>query len=100
MSMSTGPSPLLEAAEAVRSGRVSSEELVTQALKRLEEVEGDVGAFLSVQGRAAVDTARSIDRKVGVGYMLCGCAGRGVLEYAGARSLQSTSAPQPQKLSL
>lgn len=35
-----------------------------QALKRLEETEGDVGAFLSVQGRAAVDTARAIDRKV------------------------------------
>ncbi|CAB1117681.1 unnamed protein product [Ectocarpus sp. CCAP 1310/34] len=67
MSMTTGPSPLLEAAEAVRSGRISSEELVTQALKRLEEVEGDVGAFLSVQGRAAVDTARSIDRKVAEG---------------------------------
>lgn len=67
MSMASAPSPLLEAAEAVRSGRVSSEELVTQALKRLEETEGDVGAFLSVQGRAAVDTARAIDRKVHTG---------------------------------
>lgn len=64
MSAASAPSPLLEAAEAVRSGRVSSEELVTQALRRLEETEGDVGAFLSVQGRAAVDTARAIDRKV------------------------------------
>lgn len=62
--MAAAPSPLLEAAEAVRSGRVSSEELVTQALKRLEETEGDVGAFLSVQGRAAVDAARGIDQKV------------------------------------
>ena len=58
------PSPLLEAAEGVRSGRVSSEELVNQALKRLDETEGGVGAFLSVQGRAAVDAARAIDRKV------------------------------------
>ncbi|CAN0484307.1 unnamed protein product, partial [Scytosiphon promiscuus] len=57
-------SPLLEAAEAVRSGGVSSEELVIQALKRLDDTEGDVGAFLSVQGRAAMETARAIDRKV------------------------------------
>lgn len=64
MSMAAAASPLLEAAEAVRSGRVSSEELVTQSLKLLEETEGDVGAFLSVQGRAAIDTARAIDRKV------------------------------------
>ncbi|CAM9504164.1 unnamed protein product [Pylaiella littoralis] len=67
MSMAAAASPLLEAAEAVRSGRVSSEELVTQSLKLLEETEGDVGAFLSVQGRAAIDTARAIDRKVAEG---------------------------------
>lgn len=66
MSMdATATSPLLEAAEGVRSGRVSSEELVIQALKRLEETEGDVGAFLSVQGRAAVEAAKAIDRQVG-----------------------------------
>lgn len=64
MSMTAAASPLLDAAEGVRSGRVSSEELVTQALQRMEETEGDVGAFLSVQGRAAVETARAIDRKV------------------------------------
>lgn len=58
------PSPLLDSAEAVRSGRVSSEELVTKALERLDETEGDVAAFLSVQGRAAVDAAREIDQKV------------------------------------
>ncbi|CAM9135365.1 unnamed protein product, partial [Scytosiphon promiscuus] len=57
----------LEAAEAVRSGGVSSEELVIQALKRLDDTEGDVGAFLSVQGRAAMETARAIDRKVAEG---------------------------------
>ncbi len=64
MSMDAATSPLLEAAEGVRSGRTSSEELVTQALQRLEETDGDVGAFLSVQGRAAVEAARAIDRKV------------------------------------
>lgn len=57
-------SPLLEAAEGVRSGAVSAEELVTKALKRLDETEGDVGAFLSVQGSAAMEAARQIDRKV------------------------------------
>ncbi|CAM9148172.1 unnamed protein product, partial [Hapterophycus canaliculatus] len=69
MSAGEGPAacPLLEAAEAVRSGRVSSEELVTQALKRLEDSEGDVGAFLSVQGRAALETARAIDQRVAEG---------------------------------
>lgn len=64
MSMGAATSPLLEAAEGVRSGRVPSEELVTQALKRLEETDGDVGAFLSVQGRSAVEAAKEIDRKV------------------------------------
>lgn len=58
------PSPLLGAAEAVRSGSTSSEELVTQALRRLDETEEEVGAFLSVQGRAAVEAAREIDSKV------------------------------------
>lgn len=60
----TNSTPLLDAAEAVRSGRVSSEQLVIEALERLEKTEGQVGAFLSVQGRAAVDAARRIDRKV------------------------------------
>lgn len=73
MSAGEGPaaSPLLEAAEAVRTGRVSSEELVNHALKRLEDTEADVGAFLSVQGRAAVETARAIDRKVGTRTFSC-----------------------------
>lgn len=57
---------LLGAADGVRSGTVSSEELVLEALKRVEETEADVGAFLSVQGRAAVDAAREVDRKVRV----------------------------------
>lgn len=60
----TNSAPLLDAAEAVRSGRVSSEQLVIEALERMEETEGQVGAFLSVQGHAAVDVARRIDRKV------------------------------------
>ena len=54
---------LLGAAEAVRSGRVSSEQLVIQALERLDEADGEVGAFLSVQGPAAVEAAKRIDRK-------------------------------------
>lgn len=56
---------ILDAAERVRSGAVTSEELVVQALKRIEETEGQLGAFLSVQGRAAIETARDVDRKVG-----------------------------------
>lgn len=55
---------ILEAAERVKSGAVTSEELVVQALKRIEETEGQLGAFLSVQGRAAIETARDVDRKV------------------------------------
>ncbi|CAN0236950.1 unnamed protein product [Ascophyllum nodosum] len=55
---------LLGAAEAVRSGRVSSEQLVIQALERLDEADGEVGAFLSVQGPAAVEAAKRIDRKI------------------------------------
>lgn len=55
---------ILDAAERVRSGAATSEELVVQALKRIEETEGQLGAFLSVQGRAAIETARDVDRKV------------------------------------
>lgn len=55
---------LLGAADAVRSGTVSSEELVAEALARLDDTEADVGAFLSVQGRAAIEAARELDRKV------------------------------------
>lgn len=69
MSMAAS-SPLVDAAEAVRSGRVSSEELVIQALTRLDEREASVGAFLSVQGRAAVDAARQIDVKVVFGNLI------------------------------
>lgn len=57
-------STVVEAAEAVRSGSITSEELVSQSLARLEETDAAVGAFLSVQGRAAVEAARQLDRKV------------------------------------
>lgn len=67
VSMMAGSPTLLGAADGVRSGTVSSEELVVEALKRLDETEAEVGAFLSVQGRAAIDTAREIDRKVSEG---------------------------------
>ncbi|CAM9912328.1 unnamed protein product [Discosporangium mesarthrocarpum] len=62
-----GASPIREAAEGVRTGRVTSEQLVLDALKRMDETEEQVGAFLSVQGRAAVEAARDIDRKVSEG---------------------------------
>lgn len=69
-------SSIQEAANDVRSRRVTSEELVTRCLKRLEETEAEVGAFLSVQGRDAVRVARELDRKVEQGKPVANRLGR------------------------
>jgi Asp-tRNA(Asn)/Glu-tRNA(Gln) amidotransferase A subunit family amidase len=49
------------AAAAVRSGEVTSEQLVTEALDRIEQCDGDVNAFTVVLRDEALAAARAVD---------------------------------------
>ena len=49
------------AAAAVRSGEVTSEQLVTEALDRIEQCDGDVNAFTVVLRDEALVAARAVD---------------------------------------
>jgi Asp-tRNA(Asn)/Glu-tRNA(Gln) amidotransferase A subunit family amidase len=50
------------AAQAVRSGEVTSEQLVTEALERIEQRDGGVNAFTVVLREEALAAARALDR--------------------------------------
>jgi len=52
----------LEQVELMRSGKVSSEELVRGYLKRIERLDPKINAFVSVQARRAIAAARWKDR--------------------------------------
>ena len=52
---------MTEAAQAVRSGRTTAEALVGACLERIEETEGQVGAFASLQADSARQRARELD---------------------------------------
>ena len=49
--------PALELAEMVRSGEVSSRELVQASLDAIEAVDGDLNAWVLVDAEQALDTA-------------------------------------------
>jgi len=51
------------AADAVRDGEVSSEELVERCLRRVDEVEGEVNAFTVVLREEAIAAARRADAR-------------------------------------
>jgi amidase len=52
--------PITELAEMVRKGEISSRELVETSLSRIEELDGDLGAFNYVDAEGALATADSI----------------------------------------
>ena len=52
---------MTDAAEAVRSGRTTSQALVDVCLARIEATDGLVGAFASLQADAAQQMARELD---------------------------------------
>src|SRR5262245_12055707 len=58
---------LEEAAARVRSKAVSSVELTRAALARIERVEPQVGAFLTVAGEHALAAAQAIDKRIAAG---------------------------------
>lgn len=60
------------AADAVRRGEVTAEELVTEALQRIEERDGEVNAFTVVLADEALAAARAHDRGEVSGLPLAG----------------------------
>jgi aspartyl-tRNA(Asn)/glutamyl-tRNA(Gln) amidotransferase subunit A len=50
--------------DAVNSGEISAREVAQSALKRIEEVDGDLGGFLTVEPSRVLERAEAIDRLV------------------------------------
>ena len=61
------PSGVVATAEDVRSRRTSAEETLSEALTRVEALDGRVGAFLEVTPDEALAEAREADRRVSSG---------------------------------
>jgi aspartyl-tRNA(Asn)/glutamyl-tRNA(Gln) amidotransferase subunit A len=59
--------PLSEAAAALRTRTVTSEQLTRAALRRAEASTTRVNAFLRIRADAALDEARALDREAGAG---------------------------------
>lgn len=51
-------------AEQVRAGKLSARELVGHALTRIDALNGEINAFVAVDGEAALETASAIDEAV------------------------------------
>jgi aspartyl-tRNA(Asn)/glutamyl-tRNA(Gln) amidotransferase subunit A len=66
----THPSGVVETAADVRSGRRSAVESLTEALRRVETLDGRVGAFLEVNPDEALAEARAADARVAAGQDL------------------------------
>ena len=91
-------------ADAISSGEVSSEEVTRAHLDRIAEVDGEVHAFLHVSSEAAIDHARSVDRRRMAGEGLGPLAGvplalkdvlaqKGVPTTCGSRILEGWRPP-------
>ena len=52
----------VQAAEAIRQGRLSSEDLVRACLSRIEETDATIRAWAYLDPEAALDQAREMDR--------------------------------------
>jgi aspartyl-tRNA(Asn)/glutamyl-tRNA(Gln) amidotransferase subunit A len=50
--------------ELLKKGEVSSEELVKAHLDKIEAMDKDLNAFITVNGEAAIQTARNVDKKI------------------------------------
>ncbi len=64
-----------EIARVVRSGEVSAEEIARHSLDRIEQRNGRLGAFLTVQGEQTIDAARDLDERRARGERLGPLAG-------------------------
>lgn len=93
-----------ELARRIASGEQSSEEITRVHLDRIEEVDGDVHAFLAVDRDRALEQARAVDAKVAAGERLGPLAGvpigvkdlfcyQGLPTTAGSRILENWIPP-------
>ncbi|WP_437948861.1 Asp-tRNA(Asn)/Glu-tRNA(Gln) amidotransferase subunit GatA [Sorangium sp. So ce296] len=64
-----------ELAALVQRGEVSAEEVARAALARIEQRDGALGAFLTVQGEQAIEAARALDARRARGEALGPLAG-------------------------
>ena len=53
-----------EMKKLLKKGEVSSEELVKAHLDKIEAMDKDLNAFITVNGEAAIQTARNVDKKI------------------------------------
>ena len=91
-------------AEEVRSGQVSAEEVVREALGRAERVQKDLNAFITIAHDAALARARTLDEKSAAGETFGPLAGvpivvkdnictAGIRTTAGSKSLETFVPP-------
>lgn len=66
---------VLDASDAVRRGEISAEELTRASLDRIDAMDGDLGAFISVAAEGAIAQARAIDKRRARGDALGPLAG-------------------------
>ena len=59
--MATTPETLLGARDAVRSKQISAQELTGRILRRIERLDGEIGAYLSVFADRALEQAKAVD---------------------------------------
>jgi aspartyl-tRNA(Asn)/glutamyl-tRNA(Gln) amidotransferase subunit A len=65
----------VELAQLIASGEVSSEEVTRAHLERINEVDGDVHAFLYVDETNALEAAREVDKNIQAGNLQSPLAG-------------------------
>jgi Asp-tRNA(Asn)/Glu-tRNA(Gln) amidotransferase A subunit family amidase len=58
-----------DAAEAIRSGKVSSRELVQACLSRIEQFDGEIGAWAHLDAELALEQARQADQSRRLGHV-------------------------------
>jgi aspartyl-tRNA(Asn)/glutamyl-tRNA(Gln) amidotransferase subunit A len=58
---------LVDAAEAIQSRRISSEQLVRSAIERIERIDGELHAFISFEPDQAIAAARNADVELATG---------------------------------
>lgn len=67
--------PAVEQSRAIKDKEVKSVELVEASLRRIEELDGKIGAFNSVTSDEALNMAKSVDEKIAKGEELPALAG-------------------------
>ena len=59
--------PAVALAQQIRDGDVSSKEVVSNSLSRIDEVNGELNCFCFVYGQQALEQAQNADDAIGAG---------------------------------